>query len=161
MPNPILTWLTNTFQIDEDLNESDIESIQNFSLLWSVFEANYSNRNFQLNTIELRINQVTFDIQDYQIYLEYFRNRYVTNGRLNQRYPHLKVPNNRNQLLTEVLLNNNPNLTVSQIVLALIIIVYRYRNNLFHGEKDIRQIRFQRDNFAQSNSFLIKIMDDL
>jgi len=161
MPNVILTWLTNTFQIDEDLNESDIESIQNFSLLWNVFEANYSNRNFQLNTIEVRINQATFDIQDYQTYLEYFRNRYVTNGQLNQRFPHLRVPNNRNQLLTEVLLNNNPNLIVNQIVLALTIIVYRYRNNLFHGEKDIRRIRFQRDNFAQSNGFLMKIMDDL
>lgn len=35
------------------------------------------------------------------------------------------------------------------------IIIYRFRNKLFHGMKDIGRIDFQKDNIIHSNKFLI------
>ena len=34
-------------------------------------------------------------------------------------------------------------------------IIYRYRNNLFHGEKAIASLPMQKDNFINANKFLI------
>ncbi|EXZ17289.1 hypothetical protein M067_4342 [Bacteroides fragilis str. J-143-4] len=33
-------------------------------------------------------------------------------------------------------------------------IIYRYRNNLFHGIKDVTTINYQKDNFIYANKML-------
>jgi hypothetical protein len=45
------------------------------------------------------------------------------------------------------------------VILAISIIIYRYRNNLFHGIKDIPKIDAQIENFKNANSFLISFLD--
>jgi hypothetical protein len=156
----VLEWLTNFFQTDGDLEQVDINSIKDFSLLWNAFEGTFANRRFSIANIEQRINQRVFDQANYNEFLIYFQNRYIENGQTNDRFPHLNFrPNDRENLVRDVLLGNNQN--IHSIILAIIIIVYRYRNNLFHGEKDIRRIRFQRDNFYQSNQFLMQLMENL
>lgn len=156
----VLEWLTIFFQSDGNLEEVDINSIKDFSLLWNAFEGTFANRRFAINRIEQRINQKNFDQENYNEFLNYFIKRYVENGQTNERFPHLNFrPNDRENLVRDVLLGNNQNL--NSIVLAITIIVYRYRNNLFHGEKDIRRIRFQRDNFHHANQFLMQLMEDL
>jgi hypothetical protein len=43
-------------------------------------------------------------------------------------------------------------------VAALLIVVYRLRNNLFHGEKWAYEMKDQRSNFEQANEVLMKAM---
>jgi hypothetical protein len=54
---------------------------------------------------------------------------------------------------------SNENVDRSDLASALLLIVYRYRNNLFHGEKWLYQMRDQNDNFAQANSVLMRAIE--
>ena len=45
------------------------------------------------------------------------------------------------------------------IIKAIIMIIYRYRNNLFHGEKAIASLPIQKDNFIYANKFLIACLE--
>jgi hypothetical protein len=44
-------------------------------------------------------------------------------------------------------------------MLALLMIVWRLRNNLFHGAKWAYQLRDQRENFTQANSVLMRMLE--
>jgi hypothetical protein len=65
--------------------------------------------------------------------------------------------NDRRDFVKQVLLANNN--TVQDMALAMSIIVYRFRNNLFHGIKEIQVINEQRTNFEQANSFLKSLLN--
>ena len=114
----VLEWITSFFQTDGNLEQNDIESIRNFSLLWNAFEGTFANRRFSINTIETRINQTNFSLDNYRPYLEYFQNRYLENGQTNSRYPHLNFrPNDREGLVRDVLLENNQKVFVQYFLL--------------------------------------------
>jgi len=42
---------------------------------------------------------------------------------------------------------------------ALIKIIFRLRNNLFHGEKDVGKLYEQNESFAYANQFLLNIVE--
>lgn len=44
------------------------------------------------------------------------------------------------------------------IIEAILIIIYRLRNNIFHGEKELHTIHLQHDNFNCANRFLAEIL---
>ena len=44
-------------------------------------------------------------------------------------------------------------------VAAVLIIVYRFRNNLFHGEKWEYQLEGQLENFQQASSVLVQAIE--
>lgn len=103
------------------------------------------------------MNKIEFEIEDFAEPLEYFKNRYVSNGITNGRFVRLNFrANERRKIVEGVLLEQNN--STQDIVLALSIIVYRYRNNLFHGLKKIRHIDKQRENFENANLVLIGIL---
>ena len=47
----------------------------------------------------------------------------------------------------------------SETIKAIILIIYRYRNNLFHGEKEIDLLPNQAEGFIRANKFLIACLD--
>lgn len=47
----------------------------------------------------------------------------------------------------------------NDIILALIIIAYRFRNIFFHGVKDIQVIEEQRENFENANAILKMVLN--
>ena len=48
---------------------------------------------------------------------------------------------------------------LKKIVFALVLIIYRYRNNFFHGEKDLRFLEGQKDNFDVANKMIMRLLD--
>jgi len=52
---------------------------------------------------------------------------------------------------------NNENSILEEKAEALLYITYRIRNNLFHGEKDPRKIKYQDITFKLANKFLLEI----
>ena len=148
-------WINNKF--GTDFTENDLLSIKDFSLIWNVFENMVCNNNCSVVQLANRLQPVHFELNKFSDSLEYFKNRYVTNGETNERFEHLNFrQNDRRNLVESVLLEND--VEVSNIVLALSIIVYRYRNNLFHGLKEMQYIDQQRDNFENANAILIGIL---
>lgn len=144
-------WINNRF--NTNFTDDDLSSIKDFSLIWNVFENVVCQNRFNLQSIENGIINHQMNADNFNAHLQYFKQRYVTNGILNPRFPYLNFrQNDRRPLIEDVLLGVNTN--NNDIILALIIIVYRYRNNLFHGLKNMQKIDQQKDNFDNANNVL-------
>jgi len=148
-------WINNRFRTN--FSENDLSSIKDFSLIWNVFENIVCNNNCSVVRLTERLNPIDFELAEFEESLNYFKNRYVDNGVTNERFGHLNFSHNdRRELVENVLLGND--IEISNIVLALTIIVYRYRNNLFHGLKQMEFIDQQQENFENANLILIAIL---
>lgn len=144
-------WINDRF--DTNFTEVDLLSVKDFSLIWNVFENVVCQNNFSIARTEEGIKNKIIDSTEFNSYLKYFKNRYVSNVTFTDRFQYLHFRNNdRRNLVEDVLLGNNTD--NNDIILALIIIVYRYRNNLFHGIKRIQEIDQQRENFENANGVL-------
>ena len=151
----MIEWINNKF--GTNFTEEQLKNIKNFSLLWNIFENLVCENNCNVNRLEQRLNTVEFELADFQKNFEYFKNRYTENGTTNIRFENLNFRNgDRKEFVANVLLGND-NVT-SDIVLALTIIIYRYRNNLFHGLKNFMRIDQQEENFRNANQVLKSIL---
>ncbi|MDM1514649.1 hypothetical protein, partial [Myroides odoratimimus] len=125
---------------------------------------------FSIDKLEKILIDTDIDIYCFLPYLEYFKNRYVNqeDNTINERFSFLHFrKKDREDFVTEVLLNNENILnyietnTQYKVVLAISIIVYRFRNNLFHGVKNIQHIDQQEENFVTANDFLRTIIETI
>lgn len=151
----MIEWINNKF--GTNFTENDLKNIKDFSLLWNIFENLVCDRNCTINRIEASLNQIEFQIEDFEDHLNYFKERYTAENNTNERFEYLRiVPNSRKEFVKQVLLENDHN--TSNKILALAIIVYRYRNNLFHGEKNFMLLNEQEENFSVANQVLTSIL---
>ena len=149
-------WINQRFQTN--FTEEDLSSVKDFALIWNVFEGNVCQTNFSIPAVRQRINARNMNAADFDKNLQYFRQRYLTNGVVNNRFPylHFRTPNQAT-LVQNVLIGNNVN--NNDIIVALILIVHRYRNNLFHGLKDMAQIDQHTENFDNANEVLRRFLN--
>ncbi len=155
-------WLYCKVPGFSQLKEQEREAIYDFSLLWSLFEG--SALNYQCNVLKIRqlasnivrknkLNDISLDS-----YVEYLRNRYYVNGSLTQHYQNLHVERSGSPAeVVEMLCDEDSTETVQLI--GCLVVIFRLRNNLFHGEKWRYQLRGQFDNFQNANGFLRNLMD--
>jgi hypothetical protein len=161
IPNE-LEWICNFLSIERKFTGDEIDSVRNFSLLWNLFERLVCHRNASVAALENAVSnlqgQDKLRIDDYNKFLKYFANRYIENGKTNRRFRMLNFQRrNKRELVEAVLMGNET--APEKILLAILIIVYRYRNNLFHGEKAIRDLPNQIDNFRNANQLLMVFME--
>ena len=151
----MIQWINDKF--GTAYTEKQLTNVRDFSLLWNIFENLVCGNNCNVNRLDQRLNPIEFEIADFQENFDYFKDRYTENGATNVRFERLNFRNgDRKDFVANVLLEND-NIT-SNIVLALTIIVYRYRNNLFHGLKNFLQIDQQEENFKNANQVLKSIL---
>lgn len=140
------------------LSTEERKSIMNFLFLWSFFESEALNRRGGVRVL-VAVAQWWADNdllteRTFEPFLEYCRNRYYRDGAFTYHFDHLNLRDgDRPNLVRRVLANDTAE--YSDIVAALLIIVYRFRNNLFHGEKWAYQLRGQLENFNQANAILM------
>jgi hypothetical protein len=157
-----LVWINNFLSTQTHISKEDIDSILYFSLIWNMFEGFVCNKDVSIQRMEAAVYRLqqrgNLHITDYSDCLNYFTQRYVENGVVNYRFQHLKFrAGDRENHVRDVLEGqqvNEPN-----ILLALLIIIYRYRNNLFHGEKSLHDLPGQKDNFRTANQLLMIFME--
>jgi hypothetical protein len=88
----------------------------------------------------------------------YFTARYFSNGTFTRRFEELNLRPKDNPALVEAVLKGEK-ANVSDIVTAVLIVVFRLRNNLFHGVKFAYQMRGQLDNFTHANAVLMRALE--
>lgn len=161
--NPI-EWLELTAPGFRELPREDREAIFQFLLLWSLFEAKAlqtrASAHSILALVHERAAQNRLTAQQFEPSLRYFRERYFANGTATSHFAGLSLRANDNPGLVQQVLqgaNNNP----ADSVAALLIVIYRIRNNLFHGMKWGYGIRDQRANFENANATLMSAFDQL
>lgn len=155
-------WLEARAPGFQELPSDDRRAILDFAFLWSLFEAEIMEANARLDRIIAKVDawaaNDTLAAGLYDAELAYFRNRYFAEGQLTYHYQHLGLRKSDHAELVEAVIrgaNNDPR----DRMLALLMIVWRLRNNLFHGAKWAYQIKGQRENFMQANAVLMRVLD--
>jgi hypothetical protein len=159
--NPI-EWLCAKAPGFSDLSDEERTAITYFSLLWSFFEAEALQTNASASSIFMLVHKWEGDgrlnISPFASSLSYFRNRYFNNGKLTENFDGLHLRRNDcPELVNKVLKGENTN--PADNVSTLLIIVFRLRNNLFHGVKWAYGIRGQLENFTNANEALMAALD--
>ncbi len=159
--NPI-EWLCDKAPGFRDLSEEERTAISNFSLLWSFFEAKALDNNASANRI-LAIGHEwestgLLNISPFAPILDYFCDRYFRRGIETEYFSGLSLRSHDEPSLVRAVLkreNTNPGDCVS----VLLIVVWRLRNNLFHGLKWAYGIKGQLDNFRNANAALMAALE--
>lgn len=161
-------WINSFFGINRNDN---IESIKNFALLWNIFERYFCSMNASLNIIKNKIYKLdeigyNFPKKIHEDYYDYFRNRYVNqnDNSVNELFENLNFRDNRTDIEYKALLKEileNPNSVIKNKLLANFIIIYRLRNNLFHGSKNIATISEQNVSFEIANKIIMDFLEFL
>ena len=147
-------WLEKNTLGYRELKCYERSAIFHFLLLWSLFEARVLNRDGRICKIEKAtkrwageglLNEELFKPQ-----VDYYRSRYFVNDKWTRHFKNLNLPTG---YLRNLVKDGLRNLDASpyDVTIAILIIVYRIRNNLFHGEKWTYELREQLDNFNHSN----------
>lgn len=155
-------WISNFISVELD-NEIK-ERVKHFAILWNLFETFTCNKNADIPKIIAAVDgfhamePITNAFTD--SYLTYFEARYIANGQPTNHYQYLNITNANYSTMVERVLRKQE-VNPQEILKALLIIVYRYRNNLFHGEKNVAKLNGQIENFTYANNLLIDVLDFL
>ena len=157
----VIAWLERNAPGFCDLSEDERNAIMQFSLLWSLFEARALNTHGNVKAIIGATKQwATKGLLvdgEFEQQLSYFQSRYYATGAFTDNYSHLKLCEVGRELVERVLKDEPESL--DDVVAALLLIVYRFRNNLLHGVKWAYDLGDQLENFTHANSILMKAID--
>ena len=140
------------------LSQEDQIAIQRFTIIWSIFEAKFLSYAASSRRIGVRVDELADEIFNeawFEDELNYFKTRYVNQHGLTQYFTGLNLRSNDNRTSVEDVLMGNVTDGRSQLK-ACLIITYRFRNNLFHGDKWAYAIQGQQDNFNHAVELLKK-----
>lgn len=155
-------WLEERAPGFRDFPEADRRAIFDFALLWSLFEAKIMGNFARADRIRAKVDtwaaDGTLGTALYHAELTYFRNRYFADGALTDHFPHLDLRTSDHPELVRAVIegtNDDPR----DRMLGLLMIVWRLRNNLFHGAKWGYKLRGQQANFTNANRVLMRILE--
>jgi hypothetical protein len=149
----VYNWLRSRMPGFSSLRESEIRAISQFSLMWTYFESVVFHCEAAANSFEPVVQSWQANGlltgETFEKSLEYFRHRYASNGKVNVQFSSLHFrPRDRQELVGDVLVERRT--SSSDVAEAMLIIVYRLRNNLFHGKKWESGIANQLENFEHA-----------
>lgn len=157
-----MQWLLARAPGFQALPEQDRSALFNFTFLWSLFEARVMNNFARADLIRAMADKWRdtgmLDADQYNAELAYFRARYFANGAFTHHFAHLHLrPADQPDVVQSVLdgSNNDPR----DRLLTVLMIVWRFRNNLFHGEKWAYHLQGQLSNFTHANAVLMRLLE--
>lgn len=142
------------------LDQDERRAIQHFALLWSLLEAKLLAAHGSPGAIRDAVQRIDavnrLDMAPLEAPLAHFRGRYWQDGVLTARFDGLNMAAKHVPTVQPVLAGvNDP----AAVLIAMLLIVYRLRNNLFHGPKWSYGIADQRANFDNANLVMMAAMD--
>jgi hypothetical protein len=155
-------WLEARAPGFQHLHRLDRQVIFDFTFLWSLFESQVMDNFARVDRIRDRVDTWSADnmlgADLYGDELDYFRHRYFADGAFTHHFPGLGLrQSDYLELVRDVIggVSDEPR----DRMLALLMIVWRLRNNLFHGAKWAYELRDQRANFTHANSILMRLLE--
>ena len=168
-----LDWV-NANTNSKELLMHDVELISSFLLLWGLFEGKHF-RNENLNPVTLTklgrnvSDKVPEDVIESAF--GHFCKRYRVGSEALERFGRLKLATstrNRASLVEEKTqfdfvdsILSSPTATRSDKIVCLLNIVLRYRNNIFHGVKEVYRINVYRKEIDVINVFMSNLVSNL
>ena len=151
-------WLTARIKAAKAVSDDSWETVAGFALLWSLFEARLCGEDACQGDFEqLAQNYPQPLTPEMEAAYAYWVNRYLTGAGAATRFDELFERPSGQADVHAVL--STPNPTLDRKVFALLMIVYRLRNNLFHGVKKIETFNEQRENLQFASDTLEAVME--
>jgi hypothetical protein len=143
------------------LSGQEREAIKDFSLLWSLYEGTILNASGSANAIIHAVDSLKasdrLTLEPLRGAIDYFVERYF-DGDLTYAFDELRLRSNDHRALVEKVVKRQST-DDTEILSAILIVVFRLRNNLFHGVKWSYGIRGQLENFRNANNVLMSVID--
>ena len=147
----VLEWLRQRSDGLQNIDEEMQKLIVDFSLLWMYFEANYlgtdGSPDVLLNLVKTLTKGELLDGPAIEPAFAYFRNRYLVDGKPSAHFADLSLANKWKNFVEGGLCAPA---SVQQQLDVCVLILNRYRNNLFHGPKWIARFEGDRDNLVHA-----------
>jgi len=157
-------WIDKFFDQTVYANEATLEEIKKFTILWLIFEkyicienANYDKIESQLD----KVNKQNIKSEIYNIALKYFQERYIDEeGKTTSHFLYTFKSTSNEQIKEQRFLKvlKAESIDLLEILKGITFLMYRYRNNLFHGVKDPIRLDDQYENFVHANLFLSNLI---
>jgi hypothetical protein len=150
-------WLKTIDPSIPDYSPEEREAISDFTLLWSMFESRVLDNSANAKAIMAAVKQWhdggALNAKPFADTLAYLCSRYFQNGQPTFRFHHLHLRQNDMPDLVRDVLSGKPT-NVADECTVVFIVIYRFRNSLFHGHKWAYAIQEQLENFSHSNAAL-------
>lgn len=160
----VIEWLKKYFN-KRTISEKEITPVLHFSLLWNLFEHTYFsdehrvNNNTLIKLAEEKVDKLPSGSLNH-IY-DYFQSRYFQNGVAEYKYSLLCLDKSNSRIngmsdyeFCETVLTNTQSTDINKLI-AILFIIYRFRNNLFHGRKQPRTLNLYKSPFNVINYFIM------
>lgn len=153
-------WINEKFHAD--LDNEIISELSNFLIFWSLFEGRFCRTRADRNSL-LRFSETNYSFlsnDEINHIYGFFKNRYSINENYETRFDGLKITSPEIIVFLRETFSNE-NATVLDKLKVCINVIYRYRNNMFHGSKEVAFLHNQTEIFVISNRFLKHILNTL
>lgn len=153
-------WIKEHLHDGVNLDAECLHAVQNFTLMWNLFESLLCGNHANIPAFERIVTRQEFkEIPPFLLNLfSYFRSRYVSHGKITHLLEMLRFRRNDRRDFVEKVLKQESS-SPAEIVLSLMIIIYRLRNNLFHGLKSASSLNNQTKNLDVAARALAIIID--
>lgn len=153
----LLAIIKDKLYLREPLEPDTMNVLGEFLLLWSIYESKYFNSEYSNTTLKQYITEGKISIIDVGNPLRYLTERYLdSEENVNQTFEKLHF--RRGDYPIEIRRTLERGGTHQEITLAILVIIYRLRNNLFHGIKEVAIFNMQKDNFRMASAVLTEII---
>ncbi len=146
----LLPWIEQHAHGFAQLSDAERQTIADFSIVWALFEAKVMAERAdppRLRQIAAKWEEVgLLAAEPFTEALAYFQDRYFENGEPTGHFPYLKLPEGVHTNMVRDVLKGDP-ASASDKAAAVLLVIYRYRNNLFHGGKLAYGVADQKANF--------------
>ena len=153
-------WIdTNCFG-GHTLRPKTFDMVSDFTLMWNIFEGVVCHNHADIRAFEMLAEKIAQRVSlpaEIEDGVRFWMSRYIAGAEFNHLFKDLYFrPNDRREHV-EAVLRREKNDPCSQL-LAVMIIIYRLRNNLFHGLKEIRTLNDQVSNLTMACRTLAAIL---
>lgn len=160
----VKNWIKRYYNLysDDKVIDSTNNSLE-FIWVWSIFEHHYlkDSRNHKSFNDQLVDVATNFPTDNFKIDINspygFFHNRYFNKGKTTKFFGNLNFDNKWQKRTKEILKNTNP--TENEKLELILLIVYKFRCNLFHGRKDPLLWKNFEIVFFYINKFLSEFLD--
>ena len=155
-------WLEKFAPGYDQLSAQERKAVKEFSLLWSLFEGRVLSTRASANAIIGMVDSLKTDgkliLQPFTAAIDHFFNRYYDGTNLTPEFDGLHFrPCDHRPLVEKAIKRQSTD--DAEVLCAILIIIFRLRNNLFHGIKWSYGIRGQRANFLNANQVLMAAIE--
>jgi len=129
-----------------------------FLIYWSWFESKCFDENMQINKFRPFVNEVVvnknFDPDAFKKAGKYFHKRYQNSTRFRELF------NNRPEIpgFPDIINKKFEDIDNYDLLFMLVVVVYRYRNNIFHGSKGVESWLYYKEQIQLCNDIMWKLI---